>query len=74
MIRVHFEDQGQDFLRWDIEKGEVVDCQPFQGWFWTGTKINTDEFGPGDFLDITLPNGDRTMLRYPVEKIENVGV
>ena len=30
MIRVTFEDQGQDFLEWDIEDGVVVDCRPFQ--------------------------------------------
>ena len=73
MIRVTLEDHGQDFLRWDIEDGVVVDCQPFQDWVWNGTKILNEEFGPGDQLIIQSPKtGTVSTLNYPVEKIENI--
>jgi len=39
MIRFHFQDNGQDFLWWDVEDqgggiGKVVDAGPFQAWAW----------------------------------------
>ena len=71
MIRVHLEDHGQDFLRWDIKDGVVVESYPYQGWLWNGTKI-LNEFGPGDKLVIQPPNSAVTTLNYPVAKIENV--
>ena len=72
MIRVHLEDHGQDFLRWDIKDGVVVESYPFQGWLWNGTKIITEEFGPGDQLIIQPPNSEVTTLNYLVEKIESI--
>jgi len=72
MITVHFEDHGQDFLEWDIEAGVVVDCRPFQGWFWNGTKVHSTDIQPGLLLDIATKSGGgrRTRLRYPVERVE----
>jgi len=44
MLTVFFEDDGQDFLEWDInDTGEVVDCRPFQSWLWIGTKVHDSE-------------------------------
>ena len=40
MRTIVFEDDGQDFLEWDVdEKGVVVDCRPFQQNVWNGTKV-----------------------------------
>ena len=69
MITVHLEDHGQDFLEWDIEDGTVVDCRPFQGWLWNGTEVHSTDIQPGLLLDITTTSGERTRLRYPVEKV-----
>lgn len=69
MLTVHLEDHGQDFLEWDIKDGVVVDCRPFQGWLWNGTKVHSTDIQPGLLLDITLTSGGRTRLRYPVEKV-----
>jgi len=69
MITVYLEDHGQDFLEWDIEDGMVVDCRPFQGWFWKGTKVHNTNIQPGDILEITLPAGRRRTLNYPVESV-----
>ena len=72
---IYLEDHGQDFLEWDIEDGVVVDCRPFQGWFWVGTKVHSTNIQPGLLLDITTTSQVRTRLRYPVERIvEHVSV
>ena len=70
MQTVIFEDHGQDFLEWDIEDGVVVDCRPFQGWLWNGTRVHNDPISPGMILEITPVTGGRTTLNYPVEKVE----
>ncbi|GKS85571.1 hypothetical protein AVMA1855_15485 [Acidovorax sp. SUPP1855] len=37
---VTFEDQGQDFLRWELDaKGTVIGCEPFQASVWHGKKV-----------------------------------
>jgi len=70
MLTVYLEDHGQDFLEWDIEDGEVVGCRPFQDWVWNGTKVHNADIRPGDILEIGGRLGERTTLRYPVEKVE----
>jgi hypothetical protein len=38
--RLHFEDDGQDFLWWDIDcNGRVINCEPFQSSTWEGNKV-----------------------------------
>ena len=70
MITVFFVDDGQDFLEWDIsDKGEVVDCRPFQGDIWIGTKVHNKDIRPGDYLDITMPDGTDRHLIHAVEKV-----
>jgi len=77
MITIHLEDHGQDFLEWDIEPvkepgvaWQVTDARPFQNWVWTGTKVHNLKIEAGDFLAITTPYGLRTVLKYPVERVE----
>ena len=49
----------------------VVDCRPFQGWFWNGTRVRNPEIQVGDILQITTArDGVETTLKYPVEQIE----
>ncbi len=69
MITVYLEDHGQDFLEWDIEDGIVVDCRPFQGWLWNGTKVHNTNIQPGDILEITLSTGFPATVNYPVERV-----
>lgn len=70
MLTIHFVDEGQDFLEWDInEEGVVTACRPFQGWVWNGTKVHNKDIKPGDRLDITT-RGTRTHLIHPVEKVQ----
>lgn len=73
MLIVHLEDHGQDFLEWDIKDGVVVDCRPFQGWLWNGTRVHNDHISPGTILDITPASGGRRTLNYPVERVEGHG-
>ena len=69
MLTVYFEDHGQDLLEWDIKDGVVVDCRPFQGWVWNGTRVHNTDIKPGDILEITPPTGGRARLLCPVERV-----
>jgi len=78
-LTIHLEDHGQDFLEWDIEPvkepgvaWQVTDARPFQNWVWAGTKVHNLKIEAGDFLAIT-PSGLRTVLKYPVERVEGQG-
>ncbi len=74
MLRITFEDHGQDFLRWYINNhGIVVDSQPYQYGVWAGSLVLNTEIIPGCILEIkTSHKGlDRiSTLNYPVEKVE----
>ena len=77
--RLHFEDNGQDFLRWLVKDGEVV-ASSGQAWVWVGTKLDQPA-QVGKHPRIILkgqppPPKDRshdvTILNHRVEKIEEV--
>ena len=73
MITVVFKDDGQDFLEWDIDnKGEVVDCRPFQGEIWIGTVVHDKDIQPGHHLNITTTDGARRRLLHAVEKVQEL--
>lgn len=73
MITVFFVDDGQDFLEWDInDKGEVVDCRPFQGFVWIGMTVHNKDIKPGDLLDITTKDGNRRRIVHAVEKVQQL--
>ena len=72
MLRVYFDDQGQDFLEWDIQDGVVVGCRPFQEWLWKGTKVYNTDIKPGDYLQIDSPDVGQTNIKYPVERVEEI--
>ena len=39
-MKIHFEDRGQDFLVWTLDKnGYVKKSEPFQQSIWEGTKV-----------------------------------
>ena len=69
MLTVTFKDEGQDFLEWDIEKGKVVACRPFQEWVWKGVKVHNRKILPGDRLEITGKDGIRLTIIHPVESV-----
>lgn len=65
-----FQDHGQDFLTWQIEKDRVVDCTPFQASIWLRSRIlNPDELAVGTCVVIKSPKkGIGTMeIKYPLE-------
>lgn len=73
VITIHFVDNGQDFLQWDIAPGgEVIDCRPFQASVWVGCRIVSS-------LD-TLKAGDHPLVeskycdtpRHLIHAIEGV--
>lgn len=76
-IRVHFDDQGQDFLYWDIDvaTGKVLDAQPFQAWIWTRvTVVNVNSLMVDGFLKYVDQTGEPFILKYPIAKIEQINL
>lgn len=69
---IHFEDDGQDFLRWYIDKdGYVLDSRPCQRSIWAGKHTIPDFVKVGDELPIWLDG--ESYVKYPIKKIEVKG-
>lgn len=67
--KIIFEDDGQDFLEWYIDKyGEVLHCAPFQAQLWNGTMVDVYNMRVGS--NLPLQNGD--VMRHRVKKIVNL--
>lgn len=80
-IRVHIEDQGQDFTYFDIEIGEWIDpeyegkiigCGMFQSAIWVGKEVRST-FDVGAEIDYRDGDGART-LNYTVTSVELLGI
>lgn len=74
LIAIRFEDHGQDFLEWLIEKtGLVVYCSPFQADVWCGAMVQHPEsLKKGSIVRVVLKGGDgtiKTIRKIPVESI-----
>lgn len=76
MMTIYFEDKGQDFLEWDLDKdGQVIGCRPGQSWVWIGAKVlHCAEIRKGLRPLILLkgeqPAGFPRMLLHKVERYE----
>lgn len=68
---ITFQDQGQDFLEWDIKDRKVVACRPFQADLWLGSEVLTFP-EVGKTVEIKMPRlvGGRQMwVKYPLVKV-----
>jgi hypothetical protein len=45
IIKITFEDHGQEFLEWVIrmDTGAVISCTPFQQWVWVGKLVDRSQ-------------------------------
>lgn len=67
---LHFEDHGQDFLRWEVDaNGVVTDAQPYQAELWAGCTV-LNAAGVGEKVRFFSPRtrAEETLL-YPVAKV-----
>lgn len=70
MKTITFEDNGQDFLEWDVnEQGIVIDCRPFQKWMWCGCKVDIKSFNSGSHVNYLHPRVGAGQIKYRIEKI-----
>ena len=73
---IHFEDQGQDFLEWDLEilnpvEAKIVACRPFQSSIWCGCHVMFDKNTKrGDKITFTRDFVNANEIKYPLTKIE----
>ena len=72
---LHFEDLGQDFLRWELDaKGRVIGCGPFQAFSWVGCQVLVfEKLKAGDslFYERRSKSGGCSggFIRYPLAKV-----
>ncbi len=76
--KITFEDEGQDFLEWFIDKdGFVLDSKPFQRSVWAGKHTVPDFVQVGDLLPIFMEERKGkdcfSTVNYPIKKIEIIG-
>ncbi|KKN74872.1 hypothetical protein LCGC14_0386210 [marine sediment metagenome] len=76
-VTIVFEDDGQDFLEWDLERNPqrpfdylVIGCRPFQDWLWKGTIVHTENQSLGPILEVTTPAGRRTRVVHRVKMVK----
>lgn len=73
VTKITFEDHGQDFSEWYVRDGIVIDCQPHQGRFWVGTRL---EYPAGPLVEggsvhyRSSNSGELLYLKYPIEAID----
>lgn len=72
----HFEDNGQDFLHWYVDKnGKVLEAWPFQTSVWKDSIVGPHvmEVGEaGDNMDYIFKDGSYNTLKHKIERIENL--
>lgn len=72
MKTIFFEDQGQDFLEWDInDDNEVIDSRPFQRRVWVGFKVDRIAVGAQPLIfNPADPDRGWRVLTYEIEAIK----
>jgi hypothetical protein len=76
-VRIHLQDQGQDFLWLDLERCDdgdyrAVDCGPFQARMWTGYFVARNSVRKGRKPLIAKDNEDYSSLKYPITRVERL--
>lgn len=72
---IHFEDEGQDFLKWTIDpKGKLIGCEPFQFSIWSKYLVTNKRFKVGGFVHTIGTDWKPLTIKYPIEKVEKVPV
>ena len=70
MKTIRFQDNGQDFLTWDLnDAGIVMACRPCQGFIWEGSRVLNPIIKPGDFLRI-ITKSEKNLT--PIHRVESV--
>lgn len=74
VVRIYFEDHGQDFLRWEIDaKGKVIGCEPFQASHWCGLEVwQPSLLRAGDLVHFFDGDGQSRHIKYRLERVDHI--
>ena len=73
--RITFEDNGQDFLTFDIDNdGYIKEVKPFQGELWKQYRVsNYSNLSVGGFVHLQhLQAIDNFSIKHKIQKIERI--
>lgn len=70
-MTVVLEDNGQDFLEFDIKNAAIADARPCQADIWSGLQVLNEEISIGDYIALRADWGTRTLL-YPVVEVRSL--
>lgn len=72
-LTLHFEDHGQDFMRWELDlAGKVIGVEPFQFSIWGGVKVLQPQLlRKGSIVRFVNPgeSTEEKTIRYPLTKV-----
>lgn len=76
-MKIHFKDNGQDFLIWDIDAtGNIIYSEPFQSHIWSKYRVVNHQLlmvGGTVTIEPRVPAtyDDQMEIIYPIEKLEH---
>lgn len=69
IVHIHFEDDGQSYLKWTIKNGVVISSLPDASQQWIGLRVDEDDIRLNCFLPVLDHDNDKVMIMYKIESI-----
>lgn len=70
---IHFEDQGQDILKWILDKdGYVVESLPCQSCIFRRYHVQKSKIRLGHPLQVVSRSGDLILIKYKVIQVTTI--
>lgn len=69
VTHIFFENNGQNFLQWQLKDGVVVKSLPVDTDEWNGFQVDNDDIRVGCFLPVTDNKGDVVKIMHRIEKV-----
>jgi len=66
---IYFEDSGQNYLKWTIKNGTVVESLPDVSQRWLGMRVDEDDIRLNCFLPVLDQDNDKVIIMHKVESI-----
>ncbi len=69
LVKIFFENNGQDYLQWTVKDDVVVESLPDTGGRWLGVKVDENYIYIGNKITVTDRNNDVVLVPHSIEDI-----